>query len=399
MKKMKLNIQKFATVLNNKKSNGLSPVAYYTVTATYSDRTASQVQINVSVTSNLAASGSYLGTGNTMGLNAYFMLNGTQYGPLTLKATNVAWSGTTKHTSSATYTVSNLDIDASTVDIQFKVDRTGSAAGTSSTSIGAWLAWTTCNSLTIETGAKYIPTMVTSLEAHPDNPGWYNMTNTYAWIDWSCTSDSTISSISQLQITYGASGKSGTTIYKDVSGKSGNFQLSGLNGNTTYWVNVYGKSSDGIWSTSVTGVTFTTYSNPISISSITITSLTATTVTTNVTPSTTSNLDHYTYLLFDDSGSIVQNGTSINNVYTFSSLTPEKQYTLSVSAHPSNQGSVAAVAKDVVFTTPADQATMYVKTDNGWQKGKVFVKTDAGWVAAKKIFVKTDSAWTKAINA
>lgn len=399
MKKMKLNIQRFATVLNNKLSNGVSPYAYYTVEASYNNRTATTVNISVTVTSSLRYQSSSLGTGSTMGLNAYFKFNGVQYGPLALKATNESWSGTKKHTKSTTYTISNLDINSTNIDIQFKVDRTGSSAGTSNTSTGAWLAWTTCSSLTIESGAKYIPAMAASLEIHPNNPGWYNMTNTYAWIDWSCTSDSTISSINQLQITYGASGQNGTTIYRDVSGKSGSFQLSGLSGNTAYWVNVYGRSSDGIWSTTAAVVTFTTYSNPIDMTSVTITSLTPTSVTVNVVPSTTNNLDHYSYLLFDENGSIIGNNTTANNYCTFSGLTPEKYYILDVTAHPKNQGSVNAISKGVSFTTPADQATILVKTDNGWQRGKVFIKTENGWIPAKKVFVKTGSEWTKAINA
>lgn len=399
MEKMKLNIQRFATVLNNKKSNGLSPAAYYTVAATYSNRTASQVQINVTVTSNLASSSSFLGTGSTMGLNAYFKFNGTQYGPLALKATNESWSGTTKHTKSTTYTISNLDINATNVDIQFKVDRTGSSAGTSSTSTGAWLAWTTCSSLSIESGTKYIPAMSASLEVHPDNPGWYNMTNTYAWIDWSCTSGSTISSINQLQITYGVSGQSGTTIYKDVSGKSGSFQLSGLSGNTAYWVNVYGRSSDGIWSTTAAVVTFTTYSNPIYISSISITTLLPTSATVSVVPSTTNNLEQYVYMLFSSDDVLLSSQSSKNNSATFSGLTPETSYYIVASAIPYNQGSISAEGMNISFTTPADQATILVKTNNGWQRGKVFVKTENGWIAAKKVFVKTDTGWTEGKNS
>ena len=109
---MKLNIQRFATVLNNKLSNGVSPYAYYTTEASYSNRTATTVNISVTVTSSLRYQSSSLGTGSTMGLNAYFKFNGVQYGPLALKATNESWSGTKKHTKSTTYTISNLDINS-----------------------------------------------------------------------------------------------------------------------------------------------------------------------------------------------------------------------------------------------------------------------------------------------
>lgn len=399
MKKMKLDIQKFATVLNNKLSNGASPYAYYTVEASYSNRTATTVDVSVTVTSNLRYSSSSFGTGNANGLNAYFKFNGTQYGPLSLKGTGESWSGTTKHYKSTTYTIRNLSTSTSNLSIQFRVDRTGSKAGTTSTSDGCWLEWTTCSSLSIETGEKYVPTMKLSLQAHPTNPNWYNMTNEYATLDWTCTSGSTISSISQIQITYGVTGQDGTTIYTDTSGKSGSLVLEGLEGNTEYWVKLYGKSSDGIWSNSSSDITFTTYSNPIYISSLVVTKLAATSVAVNVSPTTTDNLSYYTYLLLDSQGGLISTIETTNNTTVFDSLTPETTYSISVSAHPYNQGTVNAKAKGVTITTPADQASIYIYTNNGWQKGKAFVKTDSGWVVAKKVYIKKDTGWTSNINS
>ena len=396
MKKIKLNIQKFATVLNNKRSDGGSPYAYYTLEATYSNRTATTVDISVTVTANLASSSSSLGTGPTTGLTAWFNFFGGQYRSLELKGTDERWSGTTKHYKSETYTISNLTVETSNIDIKFKVDRTGSAVGTTNKNIGAWLAWTTCSSLSIETGTKYVPVITASLRWKEN---YYDMTNTYVWIDWNCTSDSNVSSINQLQIIYGVVGQNTTTIYKDVSGKSGSFQLTGLNGNTSYRVSVYGRSSDGIWSASAANVNFTTYANPISISSMEIIDLQTTFVTVSVTPSTTNNLDQYHYEVLNLDGGYITSSYSRNNVCTLNGLSPETTYNVYATAIPYNQGPIEAPYAVRRFTTLTDQASIFVKTSGGWVKGKAFVKATNGWQAAKKVFVKANSGWNGNINS
>lgn len=398
MEKMKLNIQLFGVVLNNKLSNGTSPYAYYTVEASYSNRTATTVDISVTVTSNLRYNQSSLGNGSSNGINAYFKFNDVQYGPLVLKSTSDVWSGTTKHYKSATYTVKNLSTSTSNISIQFKTDRTGSKAGTTDKSDGCWLSWTTCSSLSIDTGTKYVPNMSLALQGHETNPIWYNMSNTYAWFDWSCTNDS-VDSISQLQITYGAVGGSETTIYSDVSGKSGSFQVTGLSGNTQYKVTIYGKSADGIWSIGASSVTFKTYSDPINISSITIASLLPTSVTVSVVPSTTNNLEQYVYMLFSSDDVLLSTIYSKNNSNTFTGLTPTTNYYVVASAIPYNQGTVSAEGVNIFFETPADKASIWIKLSTGWQKGKIYIKTDSGWVSGKNIYIKTNSGWVKGINS
>lgn len=398
MEKMKLNIQLFGVVLNNKLSNGISPYAYYTVEASYSNRTATTVDISVTVTTNLRYNQSSLGNGSSNGINAYFKFNDVQYGPLVLKSTSDIWSGTTKHYKSATYTVKNLSTSTSSISIQFKTDRTGSKAGTTDKSDGCWLSWTTCSSLSIDTGTKYIPNMSLALQEHETNPIWYNMSNTYAWFDWSCTNDS-VDSISQLQVTYGAVGGSETTIYSDVSGKSGSFQVTGLSGNIQYEVTIYGKSADGIWSVGASSVIFKTYSDPINISSITIASLLPTSVTVSVVPSTTNNLEQYVYMLFSSDDVLLSTIYSKNNSNTFTGLTPTTNYYVVASAIPYNQGTVSAEGVNIFFETPADKASIWIKLSTGWQKGKIYIKTDSGWVSGKNIYIKTDSGWVKGTNS
>ena len=97
-----------ATILSETKSTGGSPYAYYTVNATASDRTATTVKVKVDIIGRLSSSSAVLGTGATMGLIGYITLHNTEHS-ITLKTTSEKWSGTTKHTKSATFTIEDLE--------------------------------------------------------------------------------------------------------------------------------------------------------------------------------------------------------------------------------------------------------------------------------------------------
>ena len=122
-------------------------------------------------------------------------------------------------------------------------------------------------------------------------------------------------------------------------------------------------------------------------------------ITVTVSPTTTDNLSYYTYLLLDEQNSIISNIDTTNNINVFNDLMPETSYFIWVSAHPYNQGSVDAEAKGINVITPADQASIYVRTNNGWQKGKVFIKTDKGWTVAKKVYARENAGWIENINS
>ena len=147
-----------ATILNETKSTGKDPYAYYTVNATASDRTVSTVKVKVDVTSRLSSSDAFLGKGSTMGLIGYITLNGKEHS-ITLKTTSQSWSGTTKHTASSTFTVEDLEGSQSQLtDIKFRVSRTGSAANNYSQ--GAAMSSKNCSNLQIGVGHTE-PTNVT----------------------------------------------------------------------------------------------------------------------------------------------------------------------------------------------------------------------------------------------
>ena len=139
-----------ATILNNQKSNGGSPYCYYTVTASYSARTTFGVTISGTITSHLASSSSNLGTGPTMGLNAYLTLNGVEQSAVSIKSTDSGWSGTGNHNTNYSFTINNLTPTQTSVPISFRVSRTGTAANDYSKSSA--LKTIACTPLDIEQG-------------------------------------------------------------------------------------------------------------------------------------------------------------------------------------------------------------------------------------------------------
>lgn len=139
-----------ATILNETKSTGGSPYAYYQVNATVSDRTTNSVKVNVQVIGRLSSSNALLGTGASLGLIGYITLYGIEYS-IILKGTSDKWSGTTKHTSSREIIVENIPgaLEQLT-NIKFRVSRTGSAANDYTK--GAAMSSKACSNLSIGIG-------------------------------------------------------------------------------------------------------------------------------------------------------------------------------------------------------------------------------------------------------
>lgn len=139
-----------ATLLNEKKSTGGDPYAYYTVNATASDRTANDVKVVVEVISRLSSSQAFLGTGSTYGRDGYITLQGKEY-KIPLKATNERWSGTTKHKAYSGELTIEIEGSKSQIEnIKFRVSPTGSASGNYNQA--AALKSTSCSNLYIGIG-------------------------------------------------------------------------------------------------------------------------------------------------------------------------------------------------------------------------------------------------------
>ena len=106
-----------ATVLSSQKSTVGSPYAFYTLALTATNRTATTVKINYTITSWLQYSESSLG----ISLNAYITAGGTKSSAISLKGTEY-WYGTTKHTKTGSFTVKDLSATASSISVYFEVD-------------------------------------------------------------------------------------------------------------------------------------------------------------------------------------------------------------------------------------------------------------------------------------
>jgi predicted phage tail component-like protein len=123
------------------KSTASSPVINYTVKAKSSERTASSVNVDITITTSLANTGSYFGNGYGLIASVYI---GGAWKDVTLKTTSDYWKGTSGHTANLSVTVSGLSASTTAVTgIKFKVRRSDNN-GTAGT-----LGETACNNFTI----------------------------------------------------------------------------------------------------------------------------------------------------------------------------------------------------------------------------------------------------------
>lgn len=143
-----------AKILNEQKSTGGNPYAYYTINVTSSNRTTHGVTISGSIKSHLQYDSSKLGTGDNFGLKAYITLNGVKKGPITLKATDVTWSGTSVKTKNFSFTIDGLTPSQISIPVKFRVSRTGTAENDYTQA--AALKLTNCSALTIERGNSIV---------------------------------------------------------------------------------------------------------------------------------------------------------------------------------------------------------------------------------------------------
>lgn len=117
----------YTTVLSNKQSTVGSPYVIYTFQIQPSSRTSSTVNIDCIVTSHLSSSSSHLGTGHI--LTGYITMNGQKFS-IDLKGWNDIWDGTTNHTASTSFQVTDLSSSTTSISSTFSVVNSGGNAGT-----------------------------------------------------------------------------------------------------------------------------------------------------------------------------------------------------------------------------------------------------------------------------
>lgn len=106
------------TILSEKKSDVGSPYVYYTLEVETSNRTATQVDVQVTIKSHLQYSSSYLANGT---LEGFFEFQGGQNRSIVIKSLSDTFSGTTEYTVSNTFTL-NASASQTSITCKFKVD-------------------------------------------------------------------------------------------------------------------------------------------------------------------------------------------------------------------------------------------------------------------------------------
>lgn len=137
------------TLLDTTSDDG-APAFHYTVAANTSGRTATTVDVTVTITAALTRESSYFGNG--YGLTASVYMGGSWHNT-TLKTTSEWWENTTIHTAHSSFTVSGLTAAATALTgIRFKVSRSDDAGGSAGI-----LAETSCSNLSISAYQEKTP--------------------------------------------------------------------------------------------------------------------------------------------------------------------------------------------------------------------------------------------------
>lgn len=189
------------------------------------------------------------------------------------------------------------------------------------------------------------------------------------------------------------------TIWTTAS--SGTFTVSGLSPKTTYGISIQPHTPYGdLWGGQTGQAYGTTYPNPVSvnINNTKMIEILPFNAKVSVVSSNAGDTDSYGYTLLNaNKGVIRAEIRSSASTYNWTGLTPETTYYARVRVFTKTSG-VASAYYDIQFTTPPDQATVFLKVNNLWRRGKVFLKTSGAWIKSKYIYTKVDGQWHKNNN-
>lgn len=200
--------------------------------------------------------------------------------------------------------------------------------------------------------------------------------------------------VSQLRIYVNGS------VWRTINaGNSGSITVTGLSPKTSYNIQVQAYTPDGsLWGNTTAAVSATTYPNPVYVKNAAITAITPFTATVGVTSSAANDTNGYGYTLLNANKGVIQGEkVTANSSYTFTNLLPEITYYARVRVRTSSSNIWSSYI-DIPFTTPADQAEVYIKVNNLWRKGKVFAKIQGGWLKCKNLYTKVKDNWKKNNN-
>lgn len=186
----------------------------------------------------------------------------------------------------------------------------------------------------------------------------------------------------------------GTKI-KEVT--SSPFTMTELSPSTTYKFKGYGYGN-GDWGSNANELSVTTYRQTVQISNVTISNLLYNSATVTPTFNNASNVETVRYRLYSSDGSLLGTYTySTTSPITFT-LSEQQSYYFVIDASTKDSGAWSNAYTTPVFTTPADQASAYIKVNGVWQKGKVWIKVNGTWQKAKDFYIKKNDSWQKGVN-
>lgn len=193
-------------------------------------------------------------------------------------------------------------------------------------------------------------------------------------------------------------------LYTTVSttNPSGTFVISGLSPKTTYNISIQAYTPTGnLWGAVSNVVSATTYPNPVAVNANSTSIIDLQPFNCKVQAVSTSPVDTnaYGFTLLDSNLSILRNEVVQSSaIYNFTNLTPETTYYAAIRVQTKVSGVWSSDILIMPFTTPADQASIYLKADNIWRRGKVWIKVQDSWIKAKSIYIKANDAWRKNSN-
>lgn len=141
----------YQTILSGQQSTAGSPYCIYTVEVEPFGRTSSSISVNVTVTTHLKSSQSFLGLAHT--LIGTLTIAGTDI-QITMKGSSESWTGTANHTASASGTVTGLGSSETSLQTSFSVVNTYGNAGTMNT--------VSCSNLSISRYSNPVNTIKTT---------------------------------------------------------------------------------------------------------------------------------------------------------------------------------------------------------------------------------------------
>ncbi len=202
-------------------------------------------------------------------------------------------------------------------------------------------------------------------------------------------------SVSQIRVYLNGS------LWKTISttNANGTITVTGLAPKTGYNISIQAYTSvGGLWGNQTANIYGTTYPNPVYINSAYISELTPFTAILNVVSNAPGDTDLYGYTLLDEDKNVVTSEvTSGSANYNYTNLIPEKTYYARVRIR-TRSSNVWSSYVDIVFTTPADQASVFLKLYGVWRRGKVWIRLNDEWIVAKNIYIRKNDYWHKNNN-